>query len=305
MASLHQLQLFLATYAAGSLTGAADELGMAQPSVSEQIRLLERSVGAQLFRRVGRGVVPTEAAEALRPHAEQALGAVAAGQRAVGAVTGITAGTIRFGLFGSARLYLGAQLVRDVMTRHPGVRVELVGQNSSEVQQHLVRGYVEAALIAIPVSAERMTVRPVARDELVYLSADPSRLVKPVTGATLAKADLVMPETTYRDEDSSRRLLREFVQRTGNTLQTRIEVEDAETAVEIVAHGLADSVLPLGAAKQLLPRLAPRAGWVALRPRIHDVFALVHRRDAMLSPAAQSVIELATKRIRSIAEPVH
>jgi hypothetical protein len=55
----------------------------------------------------------------------------------------------------------------------------------------------------------------------------------------------------------------------------------------------------------LLPRLAPQAGWVALRPRIHDVFALVHRRDAMLSPAAQSVIDLATKRIRSIAEPVH
>ena len=70
MASLHQLQLFLTTYAAGSLTAAADAVGLAQPSVSEQIRLLERSVGAPLFHRVGRGVVPTEAAEALRPHAE-------------------------------------------------------------------------------------------------------------------------------------------------------------------------------------------------------------------------------------------
>ena len=56
MLSLHQLRCFLATYEHGSLTGAAEELGYAQPSVSEQVRLLERSVGSSLFRRVGRGV---------------------------------------------------------------------------------------------------------------------------------------------------------------------------------------------------------------------------------------------------------
>ena len=50
MLSLHQLRCFLATYEHGSLTGAAEELGYAQPSVSEQVRLLERSglyVGAR------------------------------------------------------------------------------------------------------------------------------------------------------------------------------------------------------------------------------------------------------------------
>ena len=58
MLSLHQLRCFLATYEQGSLTAAADQLGYAQPSVSEQIRTLERSLGADLFVRVGRGVVP-------------------------------------------------------------------------------------------------------------------------------------------------------------------------------------------------------------------------------------------------------
>ena len=59
MTSIHQLRCFLATYELGSLTAAADELGYAQPSVSEQVRLLEKTLGASLFRRVGRGVVPT------------------------------------------------------------------------------------------------------------------------------------------------------------------------------------------------------------------------------------------------------
>ena len=71
MLSLHQLRCFLATYEHGSLTAAAEELGYAQPSVSEQVRLLERSVGSPLLRRVGRGVVPTTVAETLRPHAER------------------------------------------------------------------------------------------------------------------------------------------------------------------------------------------------------------------------------------------
>ena len=62
MITLHQLRCFLATYSLGSLTAAAAELGYAQPSVSEQVRLLEKSLNTQLFQRVGRGVVPTEAA---------------------------------------------------------------------------------------------------------------------------------------------------------------------------------------------------------------------------------------------------
>lgn len=304
MLSLHQLRCFLTTYERGSLTAAAEELGFAQPSVSEQVRQLERSVGAPLFRRVGRGVVATEAAEALRPHAERALQAVDSGRRAVAAISELSTGTIRFGIFGTARLYLGAQLVADVLSQHPGVRVELIGQNSAAVQEDLVKGRLEAAMIAIPVTAEGMTVRPVARDELVYVSADPQRLTKPVTPNGLARAPLVLPETTWRDDDSSRRLLRELLQRTGETLRTKVEVEDVETAVEIVGLGLADSVLPRGVVDQLLPRLAPTAGWVSLRPRSYDTIAIAHRRDAALSPAAQLVISLATRRIRSITEAV-
>ena len=76
-----------------------------------------------------------------------------------------------------------------------------------------------------------------------------------------------MPETTWRSEDSDRIILRRMLHDTGRNPQTRIEVEDVETAVELVGRGLADSVVPKGAAEQLLPRLAPGAGWVSLRPR--------------------------------------
>ena len=302
---MHQLRCFLTTYEHGSLTAAAEELGYSQPSVSEQIRGLERTLGVQLFRRVGRGVVPTTVADTLRPYAERTLAAADEARKAVQSAKAFETGTIRFGMFGSARLYAGAGLVADVLARYPGVRVELVGANSTEVFDDLRRGRLEAAMIAVSSAhSEGMTITPVARDELVYISADPAHLQAPVTAHRLSLASLVMYETTWRTEDSIRITLRRMLHETGRNPQTRIEVEDIETAVELVGLGLADSVVPHGAAEQLLPRLAPRAGWVSLRPKQYDVFAIVHRADATLSPAARLMIELATARIHQIAEPL-
>jgi DNA-binding transcriptional LysR family regulator len=305
MLSLHQLRCFLAVHEVGSLTAAAEQLGYAQPSISEQIRTLERSLGAALFTRVGRGVVPTPAAESLRPHAERAVAAAEDARRAVQSVTAIETGTVRFGIFGTARLYAGAALVADMLEAHPGVRVELIGQNSADVQEQLRRGRIEAAMIAVTqVNSEGLHVTPVARDELVYISADPERLRAPVTAARLARASLVMPETTWRATDSTRVVLRRMLHETGYNPTTRIEVEDVETAVELVGRGLADSVVHRGVAAQLLTRLAPTAGLVSLRPKQFDTLAIVHRAGATLSPAARLMTELATRRIQAVAEPV-
>ncbi len=304
MLSLHQLRCFLTTYELGSLTAAAEELGYAQPSISEQIRTLEKSLGVQLFRRVGRGVVPTTVADTLRPHAEATLAAAEEARRAVQRVKAFETGTIRFGLFGIARLYASAGLVADVLERHPGVRVEIIGQNSAEVLEDLRRGRIEAALVVAPPTHEGLSVVPVAREELVYASMNADRTASPVTPRRLAEAPLVMAETSYRDTDSTRVTLRKMLHESGRNPQTRIEVEDVETAIELMGRGLADTVVPKGAAVQLIPSLAPGATWTVLRPRQYETFAIVHRVDATLSPAAQLMIELAVTRIRRVAEPI-
>ena len=159
-------------------------------------------------------------------------------------------------------------------------------------------------MIAAPQTSDGLEVIPVARDELVYVSADPEHLAGPCTAKRLAEAQLVMPDTTWRATDSTRLMLRRMLHDAGHNPSTRIEVEDVETAVELMGAGLADTVLPKGAAHELLPRLAPDAGWVSLRPRLFDTFAVVHRSGARLSPAARLMIELATERIRQVADPI-
>lgn len=301
MTTLHQLRCFLAAYEHGSLTAAAAELGHAQPSVSEQVRVLERSLGARLFERVGRGLVPTEAAHGLVGHARQALAAVDAARGAVRAVTELETGTVRFGVFGTARIYLASHVVLELLRRHPRLRVELVGQNSADVQEQLRRGRMEAAVIALPVADPNLQVHPLLQDELVYVSAHADRLQRPVTGARLAQAPLVLAEASWGARDTTRAQLAMAVEADGHTLQTRIEVEDLESTIEIAASGEADTVAALGALHLLGDRVPPALGWVPLRPRRHDTFALVHRQGAVLSPGARVMAEIVTARLRDVA----
>jgi DNA-binding transcriptional LysR family regulator len=300
LVTLHQLRCFLATMEHGSFTAAATALGYAQPSISEQVRLLEQHLDAPLFRRVGRGLVPTEEARALQPHAAAALSAVEEASRAVASVRQVLTGTVRFGVFRTARFYLGADLVGDVLRRHPGVRVELVGQNSVEVLGQLRRGRLEAALIALPVADDGMAVKPVMRDELVYVTADPAHRRRAATPADLAEAVLVLPDVSWRDEDSTRRQLAHGVQAAGHSLRPRIEVEDTETALEIAARGLADTITWRGVLHRLADRLPAGLGWVPLRPRLYETFAIVHRPDAQLSAASRVVVEIAAARMRAL-----
>ncbi len=297
MVTLHQLRCFLTTLDAGSFTAAAAELGYAQPSVSEQVRLLEQHLDATLFRRVGRGLVPTEAARALQPHAAAALAAVGEARRAVASVRELLTGTVRFGVFRTSRFYLGSDLVADLLRLHPGVRVELVGQNSVEVLDQLRRGRLEAAVIALPFADDGVTVRFVLRDELVYVSADPDRLREPVTPARLADAPLVLSDVSWRAEDSTRRQLVSSVQAAGHSLRPRVEVEDTETALDIAARGLADTVTWRGVLHGMGDRLPAHVGWVPLRPALYETFAIVHRPDAELSPASRVVVDLVADRM--------
>ena len=301
MITLHQLRCFAAVFDEGSVTAAAAAMDLAQPSVSEQLRLLEGGLGTLLFQRVGRGLLPTEAAKVLRTHAQETLNAAQAAVAAVTSVKEVVSGTIRFGVFGTSRLYLDADLVGDVLDRYPGVRIELIGQNSTDVHEQLRRGRLEAAIIALPVADTGLSVTPIMRDELVYVSAVPERVQRPVTATMLAAAPLVLAEASWGNEDSTRRQLSRAVQSVGGTLTPLVDVEDIETALEVAATGRADAITARGLLRRMGDRLSPDLKWVSLRPKIYDEFAIVVRRDVPLSRASQVVIELAVGRMKALA----
>ena len=186
----------------GSIYGAATPTG--RTFRSEQVRLLERACGVALFIRVGRGLRPTEAAHALTPHAQRAIDASEQAIAAARAVRDLLTGIVRLGVFGTMRYYVGADLVASILTRYPELRVEIVGQNSAATIELVRSGDVEAGIVALPVDDAQLSVRPLFRDEILYVTADPTRAASPVTAERLVRARLVLPWASWAEADSTR-----------------------------------------------------------------------------------------------------
>jgi DNA-binding transcriptional LysR family regulator len=300
--TLQQLEYFLAAIEHGSFSAAAEARHMAQPSLSEQVRRLEAELGVALFQRVGRGLVLTEAGAALRPYAERVLDEAEAARDAVAEVRDVRGGTAAFGTFGTSRYYLGAAVVRAFHRRHPGVRIRVVGQNSSEVVEAIRAGQLEAGIVVLPIDDAGLEVRPVLRDEIFACSADPAHLRGPMTLERLAEGPLILYDVTYGAQDPTRRQLAELAQRAGVVLETAIDVEDPEVALELAADGLGVTIGSAGTLNAQSRSLSKRLGWVPFAEPIYDHFAFVWRRGARLSPATRAFVDAAEARLATMAE---
>jgi DNA-binding transcriptional LysR family regulator len=299
--TLQQLEYFLSAVRLGSFSAAADEMHLAQPSVSEQVRRLEAELGVTLFQRVGRGLVLTEAGRALRPQAERTLAAAAEARESVVAVRELRGGVATFGTWGTARYYPGTDIVAAFRGLHPSVRVRMVGQNSSEVVTAVRTGELEVGMVALPIDDRGLDVTPIMADEIVYVSTDPERLRADMTIETLARAPLILPDASFGVEDPTRRQLADLAQREGVSIVPEIDVEDVEAALDLAARGLGDTLAARGILLALGRRVPKKLGWVPFADPLWDTFAFVSRTGAVLSPASREFLRLARERLTALA----
>jgi DNA-binding transcriptional LysR family regulator len=298
--NLQQLRYFLAAAEHGSFTAAARSLYVAQPSLSEQVRQLEAELGVDLFARVGRGIVLTEAGRAFRPEAERVLAGVEQARDTVRGVRELRGGTLSFGMFGTASGYLIADLVDDFRKRYPDVRLRLVGQNSSLVADAVRAGRLEAALVVLPVDDDGLEVRPVHREELIVVSRTTERLAERMTIEQLAELPLVLYDAEYGWADPMRRQLAERAQLAGVTLRPVVEVEDLEAAVQLAARGIGDTVVARAVLRTM--RGARSLHAAPFDEPLWETFAFIARRDAPVSPATRAFVALVERRLERLGE---
>jgi len=122
------LHALLAVIETGSLTRAAEELGLSQPTLSRRIAQLESGVGLPLFERTARGLAPTAAGLALVEPARQMRTAV----RALGDATAQSqslAGTVRITASEIVSAFVLPPLLTRLAQAHPEIQIELVASN--------------------------------------------------------------------------------------------------------------------------------------------------------------------------------
>ena len=181
---------FLAVLDAGSLSGAARQLGGSQPTIGRHVAQLERQLGTTLFERGGRGLVPTAAAQSI---ADQARSMDDSAQTIARKVTGLgrdMQGSVRVSASQVVAVHLLPGLLGALRRQMPGVTVDIVASNR---MSNLLRREADIAIrMARPQQASLLARRIGRVDIGIYASAEYlSRRPSPRTAQDLLRHELI------------------------------------------------------------------------------------------------------------------
>lgn len=297
--TLRQLEYFISAARLGTFASAASAHHIAQPSLSEQISLLERSLKVKLFTRTSRKLLLTDPGKQLLPLAERTVGSAGELTDWSHRLHSVDEGTVSFGTFNSAHLYLLTDVVREFYALHPRVRINILGLNSADVADAVRSGRLEAGLLQLPIDDRELTVIPTSfKDPVVYASTNPKHTQTSVDIRTLVERPMILSEARWAFQDPLRVTLREQAQSEGLSFEPLIEVEFQTHALELAAQGVGDCLVSYHAGKQLFKERG--LTWAPLNPNIREHYAFVTRKNGILSPATRAFMEVASQSLQEL-----
>lgn len=288
---VRQLTYFLGIVDHGGFGRAAEELHIAQPSLSQSIRQLERELGVDLFHRVGRGARLSEAGRQLVGPARAVVRGLETAKHSVTAARDLLTGTVELVAMPSPGIEPLTTLVATFRHRHPGITVRVDASFTPEETVEAVRsGSSEIGLLGTsgrPRAGELHTIA-LERQPLVLISPQTTD-TGPDLNAPVARRDLVGLDFVISQRGSLMRQLIDEVLTVEGDVRVAAEVAHRTSLLPMVLAGLGHTVMP-----ESWRGLAEGAGCTVRRiePPVHLDVALVHRGEA-LSPAAQAFLEMA------------
>ncbi|MFI5530255.1 LysR family transcriptional regulator [Kitasatospora sp. NPDC051853] len=274
-----QLRYFTAVAETRNFTRAAERELVAQPSLSQQIRSLERELGAELFHRSRTGATLTDAGEALLPLARRILADTESARRAVQETVQLRRGRVRFGAPPSLCVSLVPDVLRTFRAAHPGVDLQLREGGSRGLERALEAGELDLALVVPPEGGgpAALAVTEVLHEELVLVSA-----TAPAAGRRARIEDLRdRPLVMFREGYDVRETTLAACRRAGFEPVYAVEGGEMDAVLASVRAGLGPAVLPGMVAARSGLHVSPFA-----RPGLGRTIAVAHGREVPLSRAA-------------------
>jgi LysR family nitrogen assimilation transcriptional regulator len=191
---LRQLQFFVRAIECASISRAAQSLNMAQPSLSQRIRELEDELGVALLDRFPHGVRATEAGALVADRARAILRLVDNMSSEAKSVGREPVGEVVIGLPTTAALHLTLPLVEVTRARYPKIRLRILEGMSGHVQEWLLSGRLDIAVLYAVGPISGLDVEVVAEEDLCLISKpDPSSVGVDLPCRELPRFPLVLP----------------------------------------------------------------------------------------------------------------
>jgi DNA-binding transcriptional LysR family regulator len=286
---LHQLAYFVAVAEEGNFTRAAEQLHVAQPGVSAQVRRLERELGQELLDRSGRTVRLTDVGAAALPHARAALAAVRGVREAVEELAGLVRGQVAIGAVTSAGPVGLPDLLAGFHERYPAVEITLSEANSDVMLAALREGRLDLAVVGLATGPPPGIATQVLVDEPFLAVTAPGGPLSDRSEATISDLGgwplMALPKGT-----GLRTALDAAFARAGLTPRIAFEAADPNVLVQLATRGLGVAIVPESLARyhQAELRIVEIVG-----PGLRGVLALAWRTEGPLSPAARALIAFA------------
>jgi DNA-binding transcriptional LysR family regulator len=251
---LRQLRYFVAVAHRRHFTQAAEELNLAQPALSQQIKQLERELGVMLFERTSRRVSLTHAGEALLVRAERILAEVEWVQMEMQEYTGLTRGRVVIGSLQSLEAFRFPALLSRFHTRYPGIEIVLREEVTERLLELLNTGQLDLTLfqvtdglLPLELTVSSVITERLLTEELVLVVAPNHTLAnrQSVTIEELRDEPFVL----FKPGSGLRHAIIQSSLAAGFTPRILFESGELGTIRSLVAEGLGVSVLPRSVAE--------------------------------------------------------
>lgn len=287
-----QMRLFVAIAEEGSLSAAAARIGVAQPSLSQMMKLLEEKLGVELIVRSPRGITLTDAGTTLLKHAREILEATDRGVEEV-RLSGVKAvGPVAFGLPSSVSMVLSVPLAETVRLALPQVSLRVVEAMSGFIRDWMLDSSIDLGILYDVATLRHCHARLLMTEDLHFFSAPDAWPLatppgEPVPLPLVAKEELVLPSPSH----GLRSMIDRFAKDDALRLNVVLEMDALTQIKSLVARGSAYSILAPAAAHDSLA-----AGHLVSSRIVEPVMSrpvyLVHDRERRLTRASREVEQI-------------
>jgi LysR family transcriptional regulator, nitrogen assimilation regulatory protein len=246
---IRQLYYFVTLAEQGSISAAAAVLGLAQPTLSENLSRLERKLAVRLVKRSGRGIQLTEAGRVLAHHARGVIRATNTALDEIRRASDMPSGPAMIGLPPSLSLVLSVPLAETIQSEYPAIRLRIAEAMSGDILQWIQSERLDLGCVYDPPSRTTTNFEPILEEKLFLIAAPdsiPDGVTRnedgnaSITGLQLQALPLVLPGTSQ----GARTVVERVARAAGISLDVVMEIDSLPHIITMATRASAYTILP-------------------------------------------------------------
>lgn len=237
--SIAKYEVFLKVVESGSLTRAAETMGLTQSGVSHAITSLEAEFGLSLLTRNRSGVKLTVNGERILKHIREILKWNEELKQEVAAIHGIEVGTVRIGTFTSVSVHWLPGIIKSFQNDHPAIQIHLMEGDYHEIESWVANGEIDFGFLSLP-TLDVFDIIPLAQDRMLCILPKGHSL----SGQTVIHYSQLENESFIMPKAGSDYDVRRVLEKRLMRPAIAFEAADDYAIIAMVENGLGISILP-------------------------------------------------------------